>query len=452
MHVYEVRPRKDRRGVDLLSDALPFGRMGSGKSNYVVTVAVRRAVQVATILGGMKPTVKAAARSFIICRISMIAASTICSRSLSTNLKTIRTLVLAIMFAASVVANANAGLHTVPSPQIDGQLSATAVIADNDIWAVGFSDQVPAPPVVDSTLAEHFDGTSWSIIPTPPLPSGNAQFLGVAGAASNDVWAVGLSPSGALVEHFDGTSWSVVSSPAFTGVSVAAISADASNDVWVVGGNGSNAGVEHWDGTSWSIISSPAFTGVSLNAVSADASNDVWAVGVASTIFGAPFSGPAVLHFDGTSWSLINPNTSLDSVSVTALSPTNVWAVGTVFVFFNHRTHRKAAIEHWDGTSWSIVPSPDPTHSPGLDSFLSGIAAISASDVWAVGFNFINLGGWDTLTEHWDGTSWKIIGSSNPGNFKDALFGVSTLSDGTVAAVGFQQDQGFDAMALIMKK
>jgi hypothetical protein len=25
MHVYEVRPRKDKRGVDLISDALPFG-------------------------------------------------------------------------------------------------------------------------------------------------------------------------------------------------------------------------------------------------------------------------------------------------------------------------------------------------------------------------------------------------------------------------------------------
>ena len=299
----------------------------------------------------MKLIRQAAARLFTICKTGMIAASINCSRSLSPKFKTIRTLVLAILFAASVVATANAGLHAVSSPQIDGQLLATAVIADNDIWAVGFSDQVPAPPVVDSTLAEHFDGTRWSIVPTPPLPSGNAELLGVAGAASNDVWAVGLSPSGALVEHWDGTSWSLVSSPAFTGVSVAAISAHASNDVWVVGGNGSNAGVEHWDGTSWSLVS-----------------------------------------------------------------------------------------------------SPDPTHSPGLDSFLSGIAAISASDIWAVGFNFASLGSWDTLTEHWDGTSWKIIGSANPGTFKNALFGVSTLSDGTVAAAGFQQDEGFDAMALIMGK
>jgi hypothetical protein len=26
-HIYEVRPRKDRRGFDLISDALPFGRL-----------------------------------------------------------------------------------------------------------------------------------------------------------------------------------------------------------------------------------------------------------------------------------------------------------------------------------------------------------------------------------------------------------------------------------------
>ncbi len=346
-----------------------------------------------------------------------------------------------------------AGLHFVSSPQIDGQLLATALIADNDIWAVGFSDQVSAPPVVDSTLAEHFDGTSWSIVPTPPLPSGNAQLQGVAGAAGNDVWAVGLSPAGALVEHWDGTSWSIDSSPAFTGVSVAAVFAHATGDVWVVGDNGTNAGVEHWDGTSWSVLSSPAFTGVTLNAVSADASDDVWAAGTASTLFGAPFSGAAVLHFDGTGWSLLNPTTSvpLDVASVTAVSPTNVWAVGTVGAFCNHKTHRKAAIEHWDGTSWSIVSSPDPTKSACLDSSLWGVAAILASDIWAVGLNATSLGGWETLAEHWDGTGWKLTNSANPGTFKNALFGVSTLNDGTVVAVGFQEDQGFDAIPLILE-
>ena len=34
-HVYEVRPRKDHRGVRLISDALPFGRLWYGEPNTV---------------------------------------------------------------------------------------------------------------------------------------------------------------------------------------------------------------------------------------------------------------------------------------------------------------------------------------------------------------------------------------------------------------------------------
>ena len=35
MHLYEVRPRKDHRGVDLISDALPFGRLWYGEPNAI---------------------------------------------------------------------------------------------------------------------------------------------------------------------------------------------------------------------------------------------------------------------------------------------------------------------------------------------------------------------------------------------------------------------------------
>jgi hypothetical protein len=34
-HVYEVRPRKDKRGVDLISDALPFGRLWYAGPNAI---------------------------------------------------------------------------------------------------------------------------------------------------------------------------------------------------------------------------------------------------------------------------------------------------------------------------------------------------------------------------------------------------------------------------------
>ena len=35
VHVYEVRPRKDKRGFDLISDVLPFGRLWYGEPNAV---------------------------------------------------------------------------------------------------------------------------------------------------------------------------------------------------------------------------------------------------------------------------------------------------------------------------------------------------------------------------------------------------------------------------------
>jgi hypothetical protein len=35
MHAYEIRPRPDKRGVDLISDVLPFGRLWHGEPNAI---------------------------------------------------------------------------------------------------------------------------------------------------------------------------------------------------------------------------------------------------------------------------------------------------------------------------------------------------------------------------------------------------------------------------------
>jgi hypothetical protein len=39
IHVYEVRPRKDKRGVTLICDALPFGRLWYTKASDAVDYA-----------------------------------------------------------------------------------------------------------------------------------------------------------------------------------------------------------------------------------------------------------------------------------------------------------------------------------------------------------------------------------------------------------------------------
>ena len=40
VHVYEVRPRKDKRGIDLISDVLPFGRLWYGTADNAIGYAM----------------------------------------------------------------------------------------------------------------------------------------------------------------------------------------------------------------------------------------------------------------------------------------------------------------------------------------------------------------------------------------------------------------------------
>jgi hypothetical protein len=366
----------------------------------------------------------------------------ISSMSSNTSFKPIRTFLLVILFATGVLANTEVqrpsmmGLHVVPSPFVsNSSLEAAAAIADNDIWAVGSIGSGSGP---FQTLAEHFDGTSWSVVPTP---FGNALFSGVAGAAGNDVWAVGrmdpyLSSENTLIEHWNGTIWSVVASPRLPkGSILIAVAAPASNDVWAVGvdSSSSNALIEHWNGFSWTIVSSPAFTNQSATAISADSSTDVWTVGS----FGA---GTPALHWNGVTWSQV-PTVRLrfGGVSaIAALSAINVWAVGVGpgVPTGGFSAHPTALVEHWDGTSWSVVASPNP--NPQGNNSLFAITAVNANDIWAFG---LQLKG--PFSEHWNGTSWSIVPLPSG---VSVIAGATALSDGTVVAVG----EGTNGSAVIL--
>jgi hypothetical protein len=328
------------------------------------------------------------------------------------------------------------------SPQISGlELLATAAIASNDIWAIG---NVVTGAGMVQPVVEHFDGNKWSVVPTPSFNSDSLS--GIAAVASNDVWAVGtlFGKSGSentLIEHWDGTSWSVVASPTPTnGGYLSAVTVVSSKDIWAGGSVLNSSGatvaalVEHWNGTSWSMVSSPAFAGLSgVGSMSADASNDVWA---ASSV---------ALHFNGTTWSQVPFQQTFSAGGILALSPTNVWDVGQGPD--GDFDSGFARIEHWDGTSWSMVPTPRVNPPEPLDthSYLAGIAAISANNIWAVGGAVGK-----SLTEHWDGTSWSVIASPNPGPF-NFLFAVTALSDGTVAAVGAETDSAGNADGIIFQ-
>jgi hypothetical protein len=62
---------------------------------------------------------------------------------------------------------------------------------------------------------------------------------------------------------------------------------------------------------------------------------------------------------------------------------------------------------------------------------LSGVAAISAQDAWAVGTTGLSIlgGTFTTLTERWNGKAWKQVRSPNPGS-NPALYAVAAISVG----------------------
>ena len=258
-----------------------------------------------------------------------------------------------------------AAASTAPSFQVVAQFnnasfSGTVAIADKDIWAVGSSNSTGT----NEPLAVHFNGMSWSAVPTPAVKGGSLS--GVAAVASHDVWAVGSTGSQSLIEHWDGTSWNVVSSPKLSkGGSLTAVTAISTNDVWAVGLRDDFSGdlVEHWDGTSWSIVSSPAFTGASdiLRGISADANNDVWAVGDSFSVGGA-----VILHFDGTSWSRVGaPSVDRSLLAVTVLSSTNAWAAGAR----RDARHPIPKRGSRSGTARAGAPSPARTRTPGAPAY-----------------------------------------------------------------------------------
>jgi len=284
---------------------------------------------------------------------------------------------------------------------------AVAAQSSTNVWAVGGTSWF----YPTRTLARHWNGQTWTRVPTP-TPGGSAWFNAVAATSSTNAWAVGCICGGPgaegspvpMIEHWNGQTWKQQhfrlprNSGSFDGV--AAISA---RNAWAVGqtnaGGPSGALIEHWNGKQWRRTQAniPGGHGF-LQGVAAAGPDNVWAVGYTNT---GPTYQSLILHFNGTRWSVVpspNPTGQTNLWDVSASSRRNAWAVG--YTNPNSGSAGTAAF-HWNGKTWTAVPSVNPPDG-GLDALL-GVVAISRSDAWAVGTT-----DWaSTIIEHWNGTAWN---------------------------------------------
>ena len=313
----------------------------------------------------------------------------------------------------------SSGFQVVSSPAISGSnLTAVAAVSPTDIWAVGFQGSGP------TTLAENFNGTTWSRVTTPnPARTTSAELDGVSALSSSAVWAVGESSSGPLVEFFNGKSWSIQASPTIAGGggTLSAVDALSATDVWAVGntGTGETRGqlIENFNGTKWSIIQAPSSHGA-LTGISAVSTSDIFAVGG-----GGKDVPNELVQFNGSTWSVVS-NGPIDADAIDAISATDVWAAGS------------DGLSNFNGATWSQVAFSN----GNTTNDFSAISGTSANNIFAVGSGFSDsnglVTGFGTAAAQWNGTSWTAVTSANPSTNQDTFTGVAALSNGTVVAVG----------------
>jgi hypothetical protein len=193
-----------------------------------------------------------------------------------------------------------------------------------------------------------------------------------------------------------------------------------------------------------------------ISGVAALSATDAWAVGWYTQVPAAFLSPqppgshgpgpptlnvPVALHWDGAHWTSVDvpnegvigaksgiPQGGVRLLAVAALSPSDVWAVGG---------GQGPVIEHWDGVQWSIVPSPSVNL---VNEELVSVAASGPDDAWAIGSGG-DGGAIAPVIEHWDGSSWSVAPTPDAGTRFSELHGIDALSPTDAWAVGQAWDQ-----------
>jgi hypothetical protein len=318
-------------------------------------------------------------------------------------------------------------------------LYGAAATSPADAWAVGYYSDGTAY----QSLIEHWDGASWTTVPSPDPKGGSVltTLTGVAATSARNAWAVGGYNPGSgpktLIIHWNGSKWASVPSPnsgnSANYGSFSAVTAISGSDAWAVGEDGNglvhHTLIAHWDGRRWRRVASPNVGTRSnfLFGVAAVSRSGVWAVGY---YFTGSQEQTLIERWNGKSWAVVKSAdvggsaVTNDLSGVTAVSARDAWAVG-------HTSPGKTLIEHWNGARWTVVPSP----TPGSGANLNAVAAVSANSIWAVGqWGQDHVG--QTLIEHWDGRHWKQASSPDVAGTNNDSWWAVTTTRGTAWAAG----------------
>jgi phosphoesterase family protein len=345
------------------------------------------------------------------------------------------------------------GWTIVPTPSIgsgDNNLTGVSAGSATDVWAIG--SYIPTTAGILQAMGEHYDGSSWTEFPLPNVGPNENSLLGVSELASGHAWAVGYFVSAefkqqTLVEHFDGTSWTVVPSPnpgALQNIlyGVAAIS---DSDVWAVGAmQDANALwhtlAEHWNGSAWTVVPTvdAGTSGNQFFAVTAVSSTNVYATGQQS---GTGFPNNSLVEqWNGTAWSLVSTPTDPGGSEV----PLGATATSASVSIVGDRESSTAPYTTFvaAGAPKSIGILSTPNNGSGENDLFAATTAPDGS-TWAVGWYIVSSSlTHQTLIEQGVSGTWSIISTPNTGTGDNGLAGITAVPGGGMWAVGVSSSKG----------
>jgi hypothetical protein len=345
---------------------------------------------------------------------------------------------------------------TTPTPSLgtgDNVLAETAGTSGSDVWAVGRYEVKAHYPTYP--LAEHWNGTAWTSTPVPvPTGADDVRLNDVVSLGNGNAWAVGSTGTvaglhtGTYVTHWDGTAWSVVPSPDPAGTTSGVnefngVAATGPNDLWAVGTDwtgdqsGTSPLIAHWNGSAWSTVSLPDFGRfTTLQDVAVRSATDVWVVGSATSADPAHRVEPLVLHWDGQAWTRVNTanagdvGTSLYRVAVGANGA--VWATGASEHYtWEGDIESGSAIMRYDGNALQFVTVSSFTRLSGLS--VSDVAIAPSGDVWVSGLG-LDLNERGVRYSRFNGTAWQDYPDNDADDSSD--INATTVAGGQLWGVG----------------
>ena len=203
------------------------------------------------------------------------------------------------------------------------RLTSVTVLSANDAWAAGYYRS--AKFAGTHTLIMHWNGTTWSQVPSPtPSTAHQGVLLGISATSPTSAWAVGYTikphsqvPGTTLILHWNGSTWRRQASPnpsgrpsQFAFYRLYSVSATSASNAWAAGYQQHGTGdvttlILHWNGRAWRWTSGPATTDNEQQSfgVAAAPNGDAWVVGLFSSD-PHPLAGAYALRWNGKNWQL----------------------------------------------------------------------------------------------------------------------------------------------------